>query len=126
MCDTLPSPVEACPPVELAGEATAEREALPPGRILVVDDNETNRDLLCRRLEREGLTATAARDGREALDLLGKADFDLVLLDIVMPVVDGYEVLCRVKSTPAWRDIPVVMISALGELPSVVRRMDAG
>ena len=97
-----------------------------PPRILIVDDNETNRDLLCRRLDREGLTATPARDGREAIALLENGGFDLVLLDILMPEVDGYEVLRVIKSTAELRDIPVVMISALDELQSVVRCIQMG
>jgi DNA-binding response OmpR family regulator len=109
-----------------ARESSSEKAILSPGRVLVVDDNETNRDLLCRRLEREGLTPTPARDGREALGLLHRSGFDLVLLDIVMPGVDGYEVLHAIKATPALRDIPVVMISALDELQSVVRCIEMG
>jgi CheY-like chemotaxis protein len=103
-----------------------EQVPLPPGVVLVVDDNETNRDLLCRRLEREGLSARPACDGREALEFLGQSNFDLVLLDILMPEVNGYEVLRAIKSSPKWRDIPVVMISALDELQSVVRCIQMG
>lgn len=102
------------------------RPSLAPGTVLVVDDIETNRDLLCRRLEREGLTATPAADGEAALAALKAGRFDLVLLDIVMPRLDGYEVLRVVKSTPELRDIPVVMISALDELQSVVRCIEMG
>lgn len=96
------------------------------GVILVVDDNETNRDLLCRRLEREGFTAVPATDGRQALEMLGNGTYDLVLLDIVMPEVDGYEVLRVIKGTASLRDIPVVMISALDEMSSVVRCIEMG
>jgi CheY-like chemotaxis protein len=113
----------ASPEVEAA---SAPRPSLAPGVVLVVDDNEANRDLLCRRLEREGLTATPAADGQAALESLKAGRFDLVLLDIVMPGVDGYEVLRVVKSTPGLRDIPVVMISALDELESVVRCIELG
>jgi CheY-like chemotaxis protein len=113
----------AGPPLETS---PSSRPPLAPGAVLVVDDIETNRDLLCRRLEREGLTATPAADGTAALAALRSGRFDLMLLDIVMPGVDGYEVLRVAKSTPGLRDIPVVMISALDELESVVRCLELG
>ncbi|MFO0876419.1 MAG: response regulator [Gemmataceae bacterium] len=115
------------PAVEVAEVGAPARQApLPAGKVLVVDDNEINRDLLCRRLEREGVASVAARDGHEALELLGREAFDLILLDIVMPGLDGYEVLRQVKANPATRDVPVVMISALDELQSVVRCIEMG
>jgi len=63
--------------------------------ILVVDDNEMNRDLLTRRLERQGYHVTVAIDGLQALEKLDHADFDLVLLDIMLPVMNGYQVYTR-------------------------------
>ncbi|MFO0841565.1 MAG: response regulator [Gemmataceae bacterium] len=102
------------------------RPALGPGAVLVVDDNEANRDLLCRRLEREGLTPTLAADGDAALAALAAGRFDLVLLDIVMPGRDGYEVLRAVKADPKLRDVPVVMISAVDELESAARCIELG
>lgn len=95
--------------------------------LLVVDDNEDNRYTLTRRLTREGYTnlATAA-NGREALDKLNAERFDLVLLDIMMPDLNGYEVLEQVKATPALRDIPIIMISALDEVDSVIRCIELG
>ncbi len=96
-------------------------------RILVVDDNEDNRYTLTRRLHREGWTdVVTAENGREALDKIAQERFDLVLLDIMMPDVNGYEVLRRLKSDPATRDIPVLMISALSEFESVVRCIELG
>jgi CheY-like chemotaxis protein len=96
-------------------------------RILVVDDNEDNRYTLARRLRREGWTHLAmAENGREALDKIAKERFDLVLLDIMMPEVNGYEVLERLKTDPGTRDIPVLMISALSEIESVVRCIELG
>jgi class 3 adenylate cyclase/CheY-like chemotaxis protein len=96
-------------------------------RILVVDDNEDNRYTLTRRLQREGWTDLAtANNGREALDKIAQERFDLVLLDIMMPEVNGYEVLKRLKIDPATRDIPVLMISALSEFESVVRCIELG
>jgi sigma-B regulation protein RsbU (phosphoserine phosphatase) len=95
--------------------------------LLVVDDNEDNRYTLTRRLDREGYrNLTVAGNGREALDLLSAQAFDLVLLDIMMPDMNGYEVLGRMKVTPALRDIPVIMISALDEIDSVIRCVELG
>ena len=95
--------------------------------LLVVDDNEDNRFTLTRRLKREGYTNVAvAENGRQALDALAERPFDLVLLDIMMPEMDGYQVLEHLKSDMALRDIPVIMISALDELDSVVRCIELG
>ena len=99
--------------------AAAGPPADRPGRILVVDDNEDNRDLLRRRLERQGHAVVTAENGRRALELLAGGGFDLVLLDIMMPELDGYQVLERVKADPATRDLPVLMVSALDEIRSI-------
>jgi sigma-B regulation protein RsbU (phosphoserine phosphatase) len=102
---------------------------VPPGdpALLVVDDDEDNRGILVRRLARQGYTrATTARDGREALELLRAQPFDLVLLDIMMPEVDGYEVLARLRADRRLRHIPVIMISALDEIESVIRCIELG
>ena len=93
----------------------------PAGTILVVDDNEMNRDLLSRRLRRDGHTVVIAEHGRAALDELARAPFDLMLLDIMMPELTGYEVLEIVKKDPALCHIPVVMITAATEEESIVR-----
>ena len=102
-----------------------ERESLV-GRILVVDDNESNRDMLSRRLMRRGYEVEIAVDGREALDFVRAEAFDLVLLDIMMPEVNGYEVLEEMKANEALRHIPVVMISAVDDIDSVVRCLELG
>ena len=95
--------------------------------LLVVDDNEDNRYTLTRRLTREGYgDLTTATNGREALDLLQAKSFDLILLDIMMPGTNGYEVLEHMKADPALREIPVIMISALSELDSVIRCIELG
>jgi CheY-like chemotaxis protein len=80
--------------------------------VLVVDDIETNRDVLSRQLERQGYGVATAENGRQALEMLHADTFDLVLLDIMMPKIDGYEVLQRLKADEALRHIPVIMISA--------------
>ena len=94
--------------------------------ILVVDDNETNRDVLGRRLEREGYLVSSAENGRLALEMVRSTSYDLVLLDIMMPEIDGYQVLSQMKADPALCDIPVIMISALDQINSVVRCIETG
>ena len=96
------------------------------GVILVVDDNELNRDLLSRRLRREGHTVVVAEDGRAALDALARQPFDLVLLDIMMPELTGYEVLEILKKDEVLRHVPVVMITAATEDDSIVRCLALG
>jgi class 3 adenylate cyclase len=107
-------------------EAAALVPGVTGGRILVVDDNEINRDVLRRRLQRQGYEAVPADDGRRALELLRAEDFDLVLLDILMPGINGYQVLEQMKSDSELRHIPVIMISALDEIDSVVRCIEIG
>ena len=95
--------------------------------LLVVDDNEDNRYTLTRRLNREGYrNLSTANDGRAALDMLRAGKFDLVLLDIMMPELNGYEVLEQLKADAQLRDIPVIMISALEEIDSVIRCVELG
>jgi DNA-binding response OmpR family regulator len=97
-----------------------------PAHILVVDDLEDNRAVLERRLRRQGHTVVSATGGHAALDLMGRERFDLVLLDVLMPDLDGLAVLERLKANPATRDIPVIMISALDDVASVVRCIERG
>lgn len=96
------------------------------GNLLVVDDNEMNRDLMCRHLERQGHQVTTAENGRQAMTMIQEHTFDLVLLDIMMPELDGYQVLQHLKANDNWRNIPVLMISALDEMDSVVRCIEMG
>jgi sigma-B regulation protein RsbU (phosphoserine phosphatase) len=100
--------------------------AVPASTILVVDDNELNRDLLSRRLKRDGHTVIVAEHGRAALDRLAEQPFDLVLLDIMMPELTGYEVLEIMKGDAALAHIPVVMITAATEEESIVRCLGLG
>ena len=96
-------------------------------RILVVDDNDDNRYTLTLYLDLEGYTnVTLAEDGEEAIASLKQNEFDLVLLDVMMPKVDGYQVLTWIKGESRLRDLPVIMISALGEMNSVVRCIELG
>jgi len=95
--------------------------------LLVVDDIEDNRFALSRRLARQGyLNVTTAADGRQALELLNSRPFDLVLLVIMLPKVNGYEVLAAMKANECLRHIPVIMISAVDEIDSVIRCIELG
>jgi DNA-binding response OmpR family regulator len=98
----------------------------PVGHILIVDDNALNRDMLARLLARQQHTHEMAGNGRQALELLAARSFDLVLLDIMMPEMDGFETLRRIKDTAALKHIPVIMISAVDEISSVVRCIEMG
>jgi adenylate cyclase len=107
-------------------EKEADRAAIEPSRILVVDDNVSNRDLLSRRLQRQGHTVLQAEDGTNALAMIEKEVLDLVLLDLMMPGISGYDVLTLLKGDPRFREIPVIVISALTELDSIVRCIEVG
>lgn len=96
------------------------------GRILVVDDERLNRMILRRALEDEGHTVSEAENGRQALVSLAAEAFDVVLLDIVMPELDGYATLEAIKADPALRHLPVIIISGVEEIASVVRCIEAG
>src|SRR5262249_8683566 len=108
------------------GVARVSASAPAAGTILIADDNRVNRLLLARGLEQEGHTVAFAEHGGEALDLLRKQQFDLMLLDVLMPELDGYEVLAKLKDDPRLRDIPVIVTSALDELDSVVKCVEMG
>lgn len=97
-----------------------------PGNLLVVDDNRVNRLLLMRGLEQEGHTTTPAENGRQALELMRAQPFDLVLLDIEMPELDGFGVLGEVLQDPQLREIPVIVTSASDELDRVVKCVEMG
>lgn len=105
-----------------------EEEASPGtgGRILVVDDIASNRDLLSRRLQYDGHEVVTAQSGAAALARLDESEFDLVLLDILMPDMNGVEVLSRLKAEPRWQRVPVIMISGLREVDAVARCIEAG
>jgi adenylate cyclase len=96
------------------------------GHLLVVDDNKVNRLLLGRGLELQGHTVEMAENGRQALEMLQARSFDLVLLDILMPEMDGYQVLEQLTANLHLRNIPVIMTSSLDELDSVVKCIEMG
>jgi DNA-binding response OmpR family regulator len=97
-----------------------------PGRILVVEDEPSILRLVIRMLTGEGYQVRAATDGRQALEVLAKDDFDLVLLDIMMPAVDGFGVLAQLKASGALRTTRVVMLTALGKDSDWLKGFKAG
>ena len=106
--------------------ASVVRPRAAGGMVLVVDDDAGNRDLLSRRLILQGHTVRTVENGPAALRLMRETAFDVVLLDVMMPDMDGYEVLRHIKTDEQLQHIPVVMISALNEVQSVVRCIEAG
>lgn len=96
------------------------------GSILVVDDIEASRDLLSRRLTRDGHRVASVGGGQQALQALADHEFDVVLLDLMMPDINGFDVLVRMKADERLRRIPVIMITALAETESAVRCIEAG
>ena len=97
-----------------------------PGRLLIVDDNKVNRILLGRGLEADGHKVETAENGKQALEKLRVGSYDLVLLDIEMPEMNGYEVLERCLQDDELRNIPIIMTSSLDEIASVVKCVELG
>ena len=111
---TSPSPRSATPAQTVGGQ------------LLVADDDAANREMLARRLQRQGHRVSLASSGLEVLRLLRTQKFDLVLLDMIMPGLDGYQVLTRMKSDPALADVPVIILSSLDQENNVARCIEAG
>lgn len=97
-----------------------------PGTILIVDDDMLNRLVLSTNLQEQGYATQMVENGREALEMLARESFDLVLLDIIMPELDGYQVLEYMKNDSKLRDISVIVISALDEMESIIRCIAMG
>jgi adenylate cyclase len=110
------------------GRAWGEEEQLQrrTGHVLVVDDDALNRRLVTATLAREGLRTTSANDGAEALKAIREEPPDVILLDIEMPGIDGFEVLGQIKADEKLRHLPVIMISGLDDTESVVRCLEIG
>jgi two-component system alkaline phosphatase synthesis response regulator PhoP len=102
----------------------AEKSA--ESRVLVVDDNVQNLELLVANLDPLGCKVSTAIDGVEALEKVQSTPFDLILLDIMMPRMSGFEVCRKLKSDPETRDIPILMVTALNELGDIERGVDCG
>lgn len=108
------------------GQNPTEKKALSPGRLLVVDDNENNRDILSRRLKRRGYQVELAENGREALDSIEAEVFDLVLLDIMMPGINGIEVLTTARKRWNPHVLPIIMVTANAQSEDVVEALKLG
>src|SRR5437879_13146103 len=93
-------------------------------RLLVVDDNEMNRDLLARRLTKQGHSVVMANDGRQALDLLGDGQFDLILLDIEMPGLSGLDVLTEARRRHTQVELPIIMVTSRNDHGAILRPPD--
>lgn len=128
--------LEKDPEEEACKEAGPERgsrlatasfpRASQTGRILVVDDNEFNRELLARHLERQGHLVCQAADGAAALEVLREAPFDILILDVMMPGMNGYQLLEAVKAAPQLKAIHTIVISALDDTQSIARCIQLG
>ena len=94
--------------------------------VMVVDDNQQNRELLQAYLEDIDCHTVPAGDGPEALNILSEEAPDLILLDVMMPKMSGFEVCRRIKSDPKTSDIPVIMVTALNEFGDIERAIDSG
>ncbi|WP_322493994.1 PP2C family protein-serine/threonine phosphatase [Chloroflexus sp.] len=105
---------------------TIAMAAQPTGRILVIDDSEHNRYLLAHQLHRRGYAVVTAVDGRQGLEFAQQQPFDVILLDLMMPEMDGFTVLDQLKRDPRMRHIPVIVISAIDAIDDVVRCIEAG
>jgi len=111
---------------DAASETGEEVPGTAVGQVLVVDDNEMNRDMLSRRLAGRGYRVTGARDGRESLRLVDEGSFDAVLLDVMMPDLSGIEVLTRIRRTYSQSDLPVIMATARDASEDVVEALRLG
>jgi PAS domain S-box-containing protein len=109
-----------------AAPAPVLSSLLAPKRILAVDDSHTFLNELCEQLRGEGYDVVAARSGAEALELLAAQPVDCILLDLVMPEMSGEETCRRIKAEPAWRDIPLIILTALDEAAAMIAGINAG
>lgn len=94
--------------------------------VLVVDDNDMNRDVLSRRLQREGYEVSTVENGKKALEILGVEKYDIVLLDIMMPDMDGFETLKRIRGNDKLKTLPVIMLTSLNEMEDVKKCIGLG
>ncbi len=113
-------------PIKESKDSTKKKMNEIQGRIIVVGDNRMNRLKLSRGLENQGHRVWLAKNGLQALELLKEQVFDLILLDILMPKINGYQLLRKLKIDPRLREIPVIVISAIGEMSSIIRCIEMG
>jgi len=112
------------PPDQVAEAADGQQKALP--RLLIVDDISDNRNILKRRFERQGFDVAEAESGLIAIDLIETSPFDLVLLDVMMPGIDGMETLKRIRSRKSASALPVIMVTARSESDNIVDALEQG
>ena len=103
-----------------------QKKIIDSSSILIVDDNVRNLQVLGGFLKNEGIEAEFAIDGISAFDWLGKKKFDLILLDVMMPGIDGFEVCSKIKNNPAYQDISVIFITAKADTDSIIKGFKAG
>lgn len=96
------------------------------GRILVIDDDEINRHIMTRQLERQGHTVVTVDNGQDALSLLKRVPFDVIILDVMMPDMNGFQVLDQLKGDERLRDMPVIVISALEDSKAMAHCIELG
>ena len=116
----------SAPTISHVVELTSSLPPTVPAKLLAVDDDPSNLEMLTRRLQKLGYDVTKAVNGRVALQKLKEGDFDLVLLDILMPELDGFQTLEFIKADPRIRHLPVIMLTALDDVESIVRCLEAG
>ncbi len=104
----------------------SENRSHSTGKILILDDEPANRDLLSRHIQQLGLEPFPCATANQAYDILGDEDIDLILLDLIMPKVSGHEVLAKLKASELWRAIPVIVISGLSDQSEVIKCIQAG
>ena len=115
------------PPGAGLGPRTPDlEEGAEAGSVLVVDDNEQNLELLQAYLDELGCEIRTARDGTEAMSEVEASPPDLILLDVMMPRMSGFQVCERIKASPRTRDVPIIMVTALNEVGDVERAVEAG
>ncbi len=110
----------------MASEPVKDSSETKQKEILIVDDNPQNAELLCAYLETLDCQIRIAEDGVYGLEEIEKSQPDLILLDVMMPRMSGFEVCRKIKGDPKYRDIPVIMVTALNELGDVERGIDSG
>ena len=127
MAESTPEKPQA-QPQEAASEETEaqERERLAASKVLVVDDNAQNLELLVAYLDTVGCKVATAVDGVDAMEKTAAFEPDLILLDIMMPRMSGFEACRKLKTDPATRDIPIIMVTALNELGDIERGVECG
>lgn len=113
-------------PPDIAEEALDVDTALPEALVLLVDDNQQNLELILAYLDDLGCRTVTATNGIEAMEMVDSKKPDLVLLDVMMPRMSGFEVCQKIKSDPSTRDIAVIMVTALNEVPDYERAVESG